>query len=118
MDLPVPIDAIGQVQVLKGSGSTFYGSDAVSGVVNVITRIAEPGELVFRSAIGSFGTNAESGYFAFSTGALSQQFSFERTLSDGFEDDREYRGTSGSSESLLRTKWGATRIFLSAMDRP
>jgi outer membrane cobalamin receptor len=118
MDLPVPIDAIGQLQVLQGSGSTFYGSDAVSGVVNVITRIADPGELLFRSAVGNFGTNVESGLFAFSLGPLSQQFSFERTLSTGFEDDREYRSTSGSSESLLRTRWGATRIFLSALDRP
>jgi iron complex outermembrane receptor protein len=118
MDLPVPIDAVGQLQILQGSGSTFYGSDAVSGVVNVITRVADPGELLLRSAIGSFGTNAESGLFAFAFGPLSQQFSFERTLSDGFEDDREYRSTSGSSESLLRTKLGMTRIFLSALDRP
>ena len=118
MDLPVPIDAIGQLQILQGSGSTFYGSDAVSGVVNVITRIADPGELLFRSAVGSFGTNTESGLFAFSVGPLSQQFSFERTLSGGFEDDREYRSTSGSSESMLRTKLGITRVFLSALDRP
>src|SRR3984957_4420499 len=118
MDLPVPIDSIGQLQILQGSGSTFYGSDAVSGVVNVITRVADPGELLFRSAIGSFGTNHESGLFSFGLGPLSQQFSFERTLSDGFEDDREYRSTSGSSESLLRTQWGVTRVFLSALDRP
>jgi iron complex outermembrane recepter protein len=118
MDLPVPLDAIRELQVLHGSGSTLYGSDAMSGVVNVITRIADPGELVFRSAVGSFGTNAESGFFAFSAGRFSQQFSFERTLSDGFEDDREYRNTNGSSESILRTRWGTTRIFLSALDRP
>lgn len=118
MDLPVPMDAIGQLQILQGSGSTFYGSDAVSGVVNVITRIAEPGELLFRAAIGNFGTNTESGLFSFGLGPLSQQFSFDRTLSTGFENDRDYRSTSGSSESLLRTKWGATRIFLSALDRP
>jgi iron complex outermembrane receptor protein len=118
LDLPVPLDAIGEMQVLHGSGSTFYGSDAVGGVVNVITRVSDPGELVFRSAVGSFGTNAESGRFSFGAGLLSQQFSFERTLSEGFEDDREYRNTSGSSESLLRTKWGATRVFLSALDRP
>jgi iron complex outermembrane receptor protein len=118
MDLPVPMDAIGQLQILQGSGSTFYGSDAVSGVVNVITRVAEPGELLFRSAIGNFGTNAQSGMFAFGFGPLTQQFSFERTQSDGFEDDRDYRSTSGSSESMLRTRWGTTRIFLSALDRP
>jgi iron complex outermembrane receptor protein len=118
MDLPVPLDAISEVQVLQGSGSTFYGSDAVSGVVNVITRIADPGELIFRGALGNFGTSAESGLFSFGFGLWSQQFSFEQTHSDGFEDDREYRSTSGSSESLIRTKLGATRIFLSALDRP
>jgi iron complex outermembrane receptor protein len=118
LDLPVPLDAIGELQVLRGSGSTFYGSDAVGGVVNVITRIADPGELVFRSAVGTFGTNTESGFFSFGAGPLSQQFSFERALSDGFEDDREYRNTAGSSESWLRTRWGTTRIFLSALDRP
>jgi outer membrane cobalamin receptor len=118
MDLPVPIDAIGQLQILQGSGSTFYGSDAVSGVVNVITHITVPADLIFRSAVGNFGTNAEIGFFAFSAGPFSQQFSFERTLSGGFEDDREYRSTSGSSESMLRTKLGATRIFLSALDHP
>src|SRR5580704_5689944 len=36
MDLPVPMDAIGELQVLHGSGSTLYGSDAVAGVVNVV----------------------------------------------------------------------------------
>jgi outer membrane receptor protein involved in Fe transport len=118
LDVPAPMDAIGEVQVLQGSGSTLYGSDAVSGVVNVITRVEEPGELVFRSAVGSFGTNAESGFFSYLLGPLSQQFSFEQTHSDGFEDDREYRSTIGSSESILHTKWGTTRIFLAATDRP
>jgi iron complex outermembrane receptor protein len=118
MDLPVPMDAISEIQVLHGSGSTLYGSDAVSGVVNVITRVADPGELVFRSAVGSFGTTAESGLFSFSVGMLSQQFSFEQEHSDGFEDDREFRRTVGSSETMLRTKWGTTRIFLSGLDHP
>src|SRR3954453_9273735 len=31
LDLPVPLDAIGNVEVLRGSGSTLYGSDAVAG---------------------------------------------------------------------------------------
>ncbi len=115
---PSPLDAIRELQILRGSGSTFYGSDAVGGVVNVLTRIGEPGELVFRSAMGNFGTNTQSGRFSFGAGPLSQQFSFERSLSDGFEDDREFRSTSGSSESILRTRWGTTRIFLSALDRP
>lgn len=117
-DVPLPLDAIQQVEILRGSGSTLYGSDAVAGVVNVLTRV-EPGtELRFRSGIGNFGTNTQSGFFSFNAGPVSQQFSFERELSTGFRDDRDYRNLAGSSETQIRTGLGTTRILLSALDRP
>ena len=53
-DVPAPLYAISEVQVLRGAGSTLYGSDAVAGVVNVITRVDPDTELRFRSGIGSF----------------------------------------------------------------
>src|SRR6185312_16261858 len=37
LDIPVPLDAISRIEVLHGSGSTFYGSDAIGGAVNLIT---------------------------------------------------------------------------------
>jgi iron complex outermembrane receptor protein len=117
-DVPLPLDAIQQVEVLRGSGSTLYGSDAVAGVVNVLTRVEPDTELRFRSGIGNFGTNTQSGFFSFSTGAVSQQFSFERELSTGFRDDRDYRNLAGSSETQIRTGLGTTRILLSGLDRP
>ena len=33
-----PVDAIEKIEVLKGSGSALYGTDAVGGVINVITK--------------------------------------------------------------------------------
>ena len=117
-DVPVPLDAISQVEVLRGSGSTMYGSDAVGGVVNVITRVAPGPELRFRGAAGSFGTNVQSGFFSIPTGPVAQQFSFERELSTGFRDDRDYRNLAASYEAQLHTRLGSTRVLLSALDRP
>ena len=34
----IPIDNIERIEVLKGSQSTLYGSDAIAGVINIITR--------------------------------------------------------------------------------
>lgn len=34
----MPIDIIDHIEILKGSGSTLYGSDAVAGVINIITK--------------------------------------------------------------------------------
>ena len=43
LDLPVPIEMISGIEVLKGSGSTLYGSDAIGGVVNVLTALTPCG---------------------------------------------------------------------------
>lgn len=117
-DIPVPLDAISQVEVLRGSGSTMYGSDAIGGVVNVITRVAPGPELRFRSGIGSFGTNVQSGFLSLPLGPFSQQFSFERELSTGFREDRDYRNLAASYQAQFRTMLGATSVVLSGLDRP
>jgi iron complex outermembrane receptor protein len=117
-DIPAPLDAISQVDVLKGSGSTLYGSDAIGGVINVITRVAPTSELLFRSGVGNFGTNVQSGFFSLVSGRLAQQLSYERELSTGFRNDREYRNLAGSYQGDLKTALGTTRVFLSGLDRP
>lgn len=117
-DIPVPLDSVSQMEVLRGSGSTMYGSDAIGGVVNVITRIAPGPELRFRGGVGSFGTNVQSGYLSLPIGPVAQQFSFERELSTGFREDRDYRNLAGSYEAQLRTSLGTTRVLLSGLDRP
>ncbi len=120
-DIPVPLDAVDRIEILRGAGSTLYGSEAVGGVINIVTRpnnASDSLEMRLRGGYGSFGTNEESGFLSFTDGALSQRFSFERELSDGFRDDREYRNLALASESWVRTKLGFTRVFLSLLDRP
>ena len=34
----VPVDNVERIEILKGSQSTLYGSDAIAGVINIITR--------------------------------------------------------------------------------
>ena len=120
-DFPVPLDSIDHIEILRGSGSTFYGSDAVSGVINIITRPTtepDPIEVRVRGGLGNFGTNEESGFAALNTGPLSQRFSFERSLSTGFTEDREYRNLALASDSWVHTSLGLSRVFLGIDDRP
>jgi len=35
----VPISAVGRIEVIRGAAASLYGSDAVGGVVNVVTRV-------------------------------------------------------------------------------
>jgi iron complex outermembrane receptor protein len=119
-DIPVPLDAISRVEVLRGSGSTLYGSDAVAGAIDVITREPpqEPVEMVLRGGYGNFGTNEQSGFMSFHDEWLSQEFSFERSLSEGFMDDRDYRNFIVGSQTWARSHLGWTRVYLGYLDRP
>ncbi len=120
-DLPVPMDAIGSVEILRGSGSTLYGSDAVTGVINILTRPTtndDPIEVRLRGGGGNFGSNEQSGFADGIFGPLSERIAFERDFSAGFMDDRDYRNLAFSSDSWLRSKLGLTRIFLGYDDRP
>ena len=49
----IPAGTIERVEIVKGSGSVLYGSDAVSGVVNIITKKTMPNEV--HVGVGNYG---------------------------------------------------------------
>jgi vitamin B12 transporter len=54
----IPIDIVERVEILKGSQSTLYGSDAIAGVINIITRkgSTKPFKIQAGASYGSFNT--------------------------------------------------------------
>jgi iron complex outermembrane recepter protein len=118
MDIPVPLDSVSRIEVLRGSGSTEYGSDAVAGVVNVITEPPDRLEIRLRTAIGNFGTNQERVSIADTFGNLSEQLAFSRDFSTGFIPDRDYRNLQFASTTHYTSSLGASNLTLAYMDHP
>jgi iron complex outermembrane receptor protein len=118
LDLPFPLEAVESVEILRGSGSTLYGSDAVGGVVNFITAPPEGGELRLRTALGNYGVNQQRGSMAGARGRLSEQLTFSRDFSSGFIPNRDYRNPSLASTTRWGWAPGAAALDLAWQDKP
>jgi iron complex outermembrane receptor protein len=119
LDISVPLDAITRVDILHGSGSTFYGSDAIGGAVNLLTGPPVLGlSVVARSGAGNYGSLENHLRASVTAGPFDEQLTGSRDTSHGFLPDRNYSSNALASESWLKTKPGTTDILLAASDRP
>jgi iron complex outermembrane recepter protein len=72
----IPVDAIERVEVLKSGASAVYGSDAVAGVVNIITKSHADG-FAFNGYYGQSGQgDDQTRRFSASWGAATDTMSF------------------------------------------
>lgn len=118
LDLPIPMEMISGMQVLKGSGSTLYGSDAIGGVVNVIAQPIDENELRLLAGAGNFGFNEQHAIASFGEGWWREELAGARDFSSGFMPDRDYRNLALSSLSLLKSRLGSGSILFAYSDRP
>ncbi len=118
MDIPVPLESIDRVEVMRGSGSAIYGSDAVAGVVNIITAPPDASEFRVRTALGSDGINQQRVSAALAGQKLSEQLSFSRDFSSGFRTDRDYRNLDFASVTRYVSSLGTGTLNLAYMDHP
>lgn len=89
------VDQIERVEILKGAQSTLYGSDAVAGVINIITRknvskrkIGGNGQV----AAGSFNTYKANLGLSGQTGKINYSAQYNRFQSRGFSSATDASG--------------------------
>lgn len=72
---------IERVEVLPGGGSTLYGSDAIGGVINIITRRPTKDKITTDAKIdfGSYGLNQQSIQSSGKTGNIGWVVGYNRT---------------------------------------
>jgi outer membrane cobalamin receptor len=118
LDIPVPLEAISRVDILHGSGSTFYGSDAIGGAVNLITARPATTSVLTKAGFGNYGSEEQHLIAAYATKPFAEQITGSRDTSDGFTTDRGYHSNALAAETWLASKPGATDILLATSDRP
>ncbi|MEM9258687.1 MAG: TonB-dependent receptor [Bacteroidota bacterium] len=106
------LDGIERIEILRGARSLLYGSDAVAGVINLITKkdtALDPFRLHLRAAAQSYNTLEGSAAISGSTKKLSYHLGYDYFDTEGLS---EAEPAPGSGTTFGRD--GATRTTLTA----
>lgn len=117
LDLPVPLAALGNIDILHGAGSTLYGSDGIGGVVDFTTWEPDVTSLRIRGGAGSYGEDEEGLLGSVVGKRWSEVIAGDRERSTGFIYDRDYRTEDASTETRFKTALGASDLLFAGNDR-
>jgi outer membrane receptor protein involved in Fe transport len=108
----IPLAAVDRIEILKGGASAIYASDAVAGVVNIITRknweglnVAVEGQTTDRLDLGYYNINA-----AF--GAVGKRARLSTAVSWDLHDDLGTKDRSWTAQGQLESQVGYPGTFL------
>lgn len=88
----IPLNSIERIEVVKGSGSLLYGSGAMAGTINIITKRPKKDRTDLKASAGygsqsTYLLSAEQGMFAF--GDLGYYLTANQRKTDGFRDNSD-----------------------------
>ena len=93
---------IEKIEIVKGASSALYGSDAIAGVINIITRKHREQGLMLEntSRVGSYGDIRQHNGIALNYSKFSSYTNFQLQHSDGWQNTSE--------EALSQTEYHIT----------
>jgi vitamin B12 transporter len=108
-----PIDNVEKVEILKGSQGTLYGSDAIAGVINIITKKggSKP-TLNLNAHYGSFHTRRAGINYSGTKERFSYSLGYNHWSSDGFSEAKKPEGSTeefdkdGYSQNNVQANFG------------
>jgi outer membrane receptor for ferrienterochelin and colicin len=107
----IPIDMIERIEVVAGPASSLYGSDAMGGVVNIITRSSvEKNTFSGATSFGSDNTQIHEATAGFRRDSFSSLLSYTYRGSDGVEKETD-RYREHLFQGSLRYAFGPDSTF-------
>lgn len=108
------IDQIERIELLKGGQSTLYGSDAVLGVINIITRKAVAGKINITGSLtgGSYGTFKQNISFNGKAKAINYLISYTHLGSNGFSTAYDKNKTDTFDKDVIDQHVANARLSL------
>ena len=112
LNLPVSLESIEKIEILKGQGARLYGPNAYGGVINIITSKTPAKSISLSSSLGSYNTSRHSFQLLQNIGKTNHHVSVVRAASDGYRPNTDYDFSNVSYLAGLKT--GTSELELTA----
>ncbi|PID94566.1 MAG: TonB-dependent receptor [Bacteroidales bacterium] len=101
----IPLDNIERIEIVKGASSALYGSDAIAGVVNFITKKnRSPLSITNNTRVGCYADIKQNNTISFKIGRLNATTLFNFKHTDGWKNTtQEYYRNRLVNNSVTRT---------------
>jgi vitamin B12 transporter len=109
----ISLDQVERIEILKGSQSTLYGSDAIAGVINIITKSGgeKPAEFIGALSYGSYNTLRGNVGVRGSTKALDYSVGFSRISTDGISEAKDANDAGFDKDGAAQNSFQANLGF-------
>jgi vitamin B12 transporter len=88
--VPIPLEQIERIEILRGAASALYGADAIGGVINIITKIPNESRTNLSASFGRFATKEYSLNTSQKVKDIGFYLSLSKDKSDGFRTNSDY----------------------------
>jgi len=104
----VPLNLIERIEILKGAQSTLYGSDAIGGVINIITKNKSIPNFSGDFSTGSYGTRKLNLQHSNTIGKLNYAVGFGNEAATGFSSATDMTGKNNfDKDGYKNNNWFA-----------
>lgn len=117
LNLPLTMDDVERVEVLKGHGSRLYGPNAFGGVINIITKKAEERAFHLKSSIGEHGLAEGIISLSYPFGISNNRLSLSRMRSTGYRKDTDFGVSDIFYSSIISTAQGMLNVSIGHTDK-
>jgi len=119
MDLPVTLNDIERIEIVKGPAARTYGPNAVGGVVNIITRDVDGNSFEGHGAYGEYGYYDLGAQAALSLNNVSDRLSASRRYSSGYlgGKDTDFDIKTINYKGMLKTGSNTYRLGMGFTDK-
>ena len=101
LNLPILLDQVERIEIVKGDGSSTFGPNAIGGVINIITKKGNE-----KNATAQF-TGGEHGFYdatlsgSYGISSVNNHFSFSKKKSDGYRHNTNFDEINASYRSSI-----------------